>query len=312
MGFTEKIGDVLPDLDLDRLPTPRQLSDYVKKVFNSGATIYHETMVMEVTKVITNEPFDRGAVEGIFLHDPQQVTTRIKPQSQGVLRIPVKGEHVTVKELNGQFFYDSILNRRENVNENSLAGVTGILDSDNILSEDGTFTKKRVAPIKISEGCTLFEGRFGHSIHLSRNNPNNDPTIKMRVSSRQDSGQTTESIDNDDSSIYLISNGLEVGNKFDDEVLEGKKVLIKSDGIFISGRQEIRLNSSNVKLGGNDNLEPVVKGDQLVKLLDGIVKALSDGANAFTTEKAAGTTIQTLLALLPDTKSILSEKVKTS
>ena len=30
MGFTEKIGDVLPDLDLDRLPTPRQLSDYVK------------------------------------------------------------------------------------------------------------------------------------------------------------------------------------------------------------------------------------------------------------------------------------------
>ena len=158
----------------------------------------------------------------------------------------------------------------------------------------------------------MFEGRFGHSIHLSRNNPNNDPTIKMRVSSRQDSGQTTESIDNDDSSIYLISNGLEVGNKFDDEVLEGKKVLIKSDGIFISGRQEIRLNSSNVKLGGNDNLEPVVKGDQLVKLLDGIVKALSDGANAFTTEKAAGTTIQTLLALLPDTKSILSEKVKTS
>ena len=30
MGFTEKIGDVLPDLDLDRLPTPRQLSDYVR------------------------------------------------------------------------------------------------------------------------------------------------------------------------------------------------------------------------------------------------------------------------------------------
>ena len=110
----------------------------------------------------------------------------------------------------------------------------------------------------------------------------------------------------------MISNGLEGGNKFDNEVLEGKKVLIKSDGIFISGRQEIRLNSSNVKLGGNDNLEPVVKGDQLVKLLDGIVKALSDGANAFTTEKAAGTTIQLLLAKLPNTKSILSEKVKTS
>ena len=119
-----------------------------------------------------------------------------------------------------------------------------------------------------------------------------------------------QTIDRDDASIYLVSD--EASVTLDGQRVGGKKVLIKSDGIFISGRQEIRLNSSNVKLGGNDNLEPVVKGDQLVKLLDGIVKALSDGANAFTTEKAAGTTIQTLLALLPDTKSILSEKVKTS
>ena len=55
MGFTEKIGDVLPDLDLDRLPTPRQLSDYVKKVFNSGATIEYSasSLFMFLSKLLT-------------------------------------------------------------------------------------------------------------------------------------------------------------------------------------------------------------------------------------------------------------------
>ena len=101
--------------------------------------------------------------------------------------------------------------------------------------------------------------------------------------------------------------------KFIEDEIEKLELLDTFSTLFVNESDSaVIVDSSNVKLGGNDNLEPVVKGDQLVKLLDGIVKALSDGANAFTTEKAAGTTIQTLLALLPDTKSILSEKVKTS
>ena len=40
-------------------------------------------------------------------------------------------------------------------------------------------------------------------------------------------------------SIYLISRGMR--DKFDGEQIEGKKVLIQSDGIFIKGRQEVKL-----------------------------------------------------------------------
>ena len=47
-----------------------------------------------------------------------------------------------------------------------------------------------------------------------------------------------ESIDNDDASIYLTSRGMR--DKFDGEQIEGKKVLIQSDGIFIKGRQEVK------------------------------------------------------------------------
>ena len=43
------------------------------------------------------------------------------------------------------------------------------------------------------------------------------------------------------SSIYLISRGMR--DKFDGEQIEGKKVLIQSDGIFIKGRQEVKINT---------------------------------------------------------------------
>ena len=73
----------------------------------------------------------------------------------------------------------------------------------------------------------------------------------------------SENIDTDDSSIYLISNGVPFQQTtFDGEEIKGKKVLIKSDGIFIKGN-DIRLGS-----GVSGNLEPVVKGNELKKLLD--------------------------------------------
>ena len=44
---------------------------------------------------------------------------------------------------------------------------------------------------------------------------------------------TTENIDEDDSSIYLTSDGLR-GKSFEGQKIEGKNILIKSDSIFIS------------------------------------------------------------------------------
>ncbi len=78
------------------------------------------------------------------------------------------------------------------------------------------------------------------------------------------------------------------------EQIKGKKILIKSDGIFISGRDNIRLisvnnvslkskgislNSDDVNLG-NEADEPVVKGNELVTVLEDLVNAI----NSFATQ----------------------------
>ena len=82
----------------------------------------------------------------------------------------------------------------------------------------------------------MFEGRFGQSVHFDGHN--NVPSIKIRTNIDESDGEfTTENIDTDDSSIYLTSDGLK-GKSFEGRKIEGKKILLKSDGIFIKGSGE--------------------------------------------------------------------------
>ena len=53
-----------------------------------------------------------------------------------------------------------------------------------------------------------------------------------------------------------------------DTSIEDKKILIKSNGIFITGRDTIRLNSNHVALGRGADEQPVVRGKDLKTLLD--------------------------------------------
>mgnify|MGYP003651852579 FL=1 len=253
----------IPDISFGRLPTPSQISSYIKQCIDASQYDFHETESFEVTGIITDDPLNRGSVTGTFINDPSQPAVILRPVQTAVLTVPVVGEHVIASEYNGQHFYTAILNRKGNVTENSMPGISGTYDPKTTYSADGTFKRKDVRPIQISEGCTLFEGRMGQSIHFDRNKKNNSPNIKLRVNDRDTSEMKSENIDTDDSSIYLISNGVPFQQTtFDGEEIKGKKVLIKSDGIFIKGN-DIRLGS-----GISGNLEPVVKGNELKKLLD--------------------------------------------
>ena len=253
----------IPDISFGRLPTPSQISSYIKQCIDASQYDFHETEAFEVTGIITDDPLNRGSVTGTFINDPSQPAVILRPVQTAVLTVPVVGEHVIASEYNGQHFYTAILNRKGNVTENSMPGISGTYDPKTTYSADGTFKTKPVRPIQISEGCTLFEGRMGQSIHFDRNKKNNSPNIKLRVNDRDTSEMKSENIDTDDSSIYLISNGVPFQQTtFDGEEIKGKKVLIKSDGIFIKGN-DIRLGS-----GISGNLEPVVKGNELKKLLD--------------------------------------------
>ena len=301
--------DSSTSIPLTRVARPEDISSYVKKVINASLYDFYESEAFEVTEVILNDAVNHGAVIGTFIDNPNQPVLGdvVLPLMPNVTNIPVVGEHVVVVEYNGQHYYTIIINRRNSPNENSIPGTGGSYKKNTKYGD--TFKRKDIRKVEVNEGDIVYEGRFGNSIKLGSDPTNNSPVIKIRAGQTLDNDTfgkpVKENIDEDSSSIYLISDGLK-GKSFDERKIEGKKILIKSDGIFIKG--------SDIRLGSviEGNLQPVVKGDQLVKVLDAIIKAITDGANAFTTEKAAGTLIQNLLRLVPKTKTILSDKVKTT
>ena len=142
--------------------------------------------------------------------------------------------------------------------------------------------------------------------------PKNSPIIKIRCGQltsgeakeelekigNSSSGEPVrEHIDFDGSSIYLVENGLPFDAEtkegaFDGEQLAGKRrILIKSDGVYVTGRSQIRLkcsselriNAMNFMLTGNHarigsnkmaELEPAVKGEELKTFLEEMIDDL--------------------------------------
>ena len=291
------------------VPSYSVINSMVKQLINTSQYDYHESEAFEVEEVILNEPGLRGSIRGTFINNPNQEILGgvVKPLMPNILSVPVIGEHVVVIEYNGQHYYTSIINRKGSPNENSIPGTAKPFEKNTTYGK--TFERKRVKQIEIGEGCILYEGRFGQSIHFDGHN--NVPSIKIRTNIDESDGNlTTENIDTDDSSIYLLSDGLR-GQKFDDQQIKGKKVLIKSDGIFIKG--------SDIRLGTavETDLQPVAKGDTVKEILDDIVDVLSQVLpiaidNTQTPISTKNPALLTKInSLKTKTENILSTKVKT-
>ena len=289
------------------IPSYSRISQMVKKLINASQYDYHESETFEVKEVFLNEPFKGyGAVTGTFINNSNQeiLGGSVLPLMPNITNIPVIGEHVVVTEYNGQHYYTSIVNRKNSPNENSQPGASGIYEKDTKYGD--TFERKDIRRVEVNEGEIVYEGRFGNSIKLGCDHTNNSPIIKIRAGQqtlnneiKDVSGKPVkESIDNDASSIYLISSG-SVGETFEEEQITGKKILIKSDGIFISGRDNIRLkalnsislNSDVVNLG-SDASESVVKGEELKKIIDML---LDSAIGSKTAEAAVQTSLGNLL-----------------
>lgn len=320
VGYAIKANDGLDvpaDMKMGRLPTPQQLSSYIKKVTQFSETEYHETDVLEVKEVIRNRPNVRLGVRGLLINgkgDPGLVI----PINLNTTSVPVVGEHVVVVEREGVVYYTDIINRKNSLNENSIPGVVG--DYDSTTKYGKNFQRKKVKPIDIGEGCITFEGRFGQTLHFDGHE--NTPKIKISTHvDESDGNYRKESIDSDDASIYLTSRGMR--DRFDGEQIEGKKVLIQSDGIFIKGRQEVKINAPNlsvindeVKLGSRDATQAVVLGDELKKILEDIASVLKllpvaiDNTQSPLSAKDP-LMVQKIAGLTLKINNMLSKKVKT-
>ena len=276
MAYREKRNiDQTTSIPLSRLATPSEISSYIKRLITASQYDFHETEAMEVQSVTLNEVNNRGSISGTFLNSGNFLEN-VKPLFGNMTTIPVIGEHVVVTEFNGQHYYSAVINRKGSTNENSIPGASGTYVENTKYGK--TFERKKVKPIEIGEGCITFDGRFGQTLHFD----GHDNTPKIKISTHVDESDgdfRKENIDSDDSSIYLLSRGMR--DKFDGEQIEGKKVLIQSDGIFIKGRQEVKINAPNlsvikdeVKLGSKDATQAVVLGDELKKILDDIASVL--------------------------------------
>ena len=318
MAYREKRNiDQTTSIPLSRLATPSEISSYIKRLITASQYDFHETEAMEVQSVTLNEVNNRGSISGTFLNSGNFLEN-VKPLFGNMTTIPVIGEHVVVTEFNGQHYYSAVINRKGSTNENSIPGASGIYVENTKYGK--TFERKKVKPIEIGEGCITFDGRFGQTLHFD----GHDNTPKIKISTHVDESDGNfrkESIDNDDASIYLISRGMR--DKFDGEQIEGKKVLIQSDGIFIKGRQEVKINAPNlsvikdeVKLGSKDATQALVLGDELKKILEDIASVLKllpvaiDNTQSPLSAKDPGM-VGKIAGLTLKINNMLSKKVKT-
>jgi hypothetical protein len=294
----------------------RKISSYIKQLIKASQFEYHESEAFEVKENFINARTSggQGVVSGTFLNNPNQSIFDgvVYPINPNITNIPLIGEQVAVIEYNGKHFYTDIINRKNSPNENSIPGASGGYVKNTKYGK--TFERKDVKKIHVNEGDIVYEGRFGTSIKLGSDGKNKEtggpkPQIKI-VAGHRNIGMNlaTQNIDDDDSSIYLLGS-------VDKSDKENQKILIKSNGIFITGRDTIRLNSNHVALGRGADDQPVVKGGELKKVLLDLISALE---KATFIGVAPGSPTSPAVNVLEFTnlrtklETILSDKVKTA
>ena len=294
----------------------RKISSYIKQLIKASQFEYHESEAFEVKENFINARTSggQGVVSGTFLNNPNQSIFDgvVYPINPNITNIPLIGEQVAVIEYNGKHFYTDIINRKNSPNENAIPGASGGYVKNTKYGK--IFERKDVKKIHVNEGDIVYEGRFGTSIKLGSDGKNKatggpKPQIKI-VAGHRNIGMNlaTQNIDDDDSSIYLLGS-------VDKSDKENQKILIKSNGIFITGRDTIRLNSNHVALGRGADDQPVVKGGELKKVLLDLISALE---KATFIGVAPGSPTSPAVNVLEFTnlrtklETILSDKVKTA
>ena len=192
MAWYEKKSNVVPNIQPGFPKSNLKVAQMVKSIVDSKQTIYHDTEPMEVSKVIKNGSSNHGAVIGTFINNPNQeiLGEVVLPLTPHITAIPLIGEQVGVIEYNNQHYYTSIIARKNNVNENSIPGLSGDYQTDATYGK--TFERKRIKNIYVNEGQIVFEGRFGNTIKFGCNYKNNSPNIRIRAG--QDPEADTSSV----------------------------------------------------------------------------------------------------------------------
>tara|TARA_B100000287_G_scaffold171987_1_gene162178 strand:- start:821 stop:2152 length:1332 start_codon:yes stop_codon:yes gene_type:complete len=132
----------------------------------------------------------------------------IAPIHPHVVTYPMPGEIVNVAEYDGRLFYHNPLGRNNNINSNQKIPKSSAIKNDTI-----KYNRKVYA----EPGDTLFQGRFGQTIHFGSDKNNTKPNIKISVGQGYNSQLNQmkavnqkfvhlEKINDDEASIYITTN----------------------------------------------------------------------------------------------------------
>jgi len=330
--WRKKRTDVTTKIPFPRVPTPAQISSYIKKVIRAARGEFYEMEALEVTKTLL-DTWGQGAILGTFINNPDQeiLGEGILPLFPNIKHIPLIGEHVAVVEFNEQHYYFGVINRKHSINENSIPGIaTTSRKRYSGVKYGKTFTRMDIRPPDVNEGEIVYSGRFGQSIKFGCNPETNKPIIKIscgqvKLSEEQKNEKygtpLKQNIELDGSSIYLVDSGLPYDATTNIETFDGEqvtdespKILIKSGQIYMSAKGarplirfrvpagQLNIDAYNfyteneiIKIGGragNVNLQPIVKGDDLKTFLTELVDEMLSDINA-TYEKSATLAVAT-------------------
>ena len=188
---------------------------------------FYEIEPARVTKVLSN-PYDPdypnfengspdfsvlGAVFVRLLYSQkgvgQGINSPVKPLSPHIVQIPLVGEIVNVAEYNNQLYYFNPLNTRGLVSSNS-----DIYNDENFHFDAIKYNRKVFPKV----GDTIFQGRYGQSVHFSSDENHTQPNIKITVGQKGKSEKLNNSkrvdptfphitnVNNDQANIYITTN----------------------------------------------------------------------------------------------------------
>ena len=240
MAWKKKLGNDVTTSFPTGLATWSRISAYIKRLIRANSFEFYELEALEVENVYLQDG-QGGVIDGKYVRPDGERQESIKPLMPNVTTVPLVGEHVIVGEYNGELYYSCIVNRSNSVNENTKS-TTGKPMGKN-------FERRSVKRISVNEGSIVYEGRVGQAMHFDSRE--NKPTIKLSTNiDTRDSirGFRNESIDEDDSSIYITSDGLRGGTKFMSREVKNNSVLIKSDDILIKGRKKIIIEADTIAI----------------------------------------------------------------
>ena len=195
MTSSEEFYEIEPAIVL-KVYMDDQAADFPTKTYNNAKVPNYEMM---------------GAIRVRLLYSQnsgEYLEELVKHLSLHIVQYPVRGEIVNVANYNGKLYYSNPLNRFGLVNMNR--GSSQL--SDNTVMFKYTKYNRSVAP---EQGDTVFQGRYGQSLHFGSDKNYVKPYIKLSVGQGQvpakekvqwDRYPHITGINLDEASIHIMTN----------------------------------------------------------------------------------------------------------